>query len=804
VKCGKVVRVFLTVLAGLASACGLNATGENPTDGGLGSGPDATVVESGSSMKPDVATTGQPRCVIDKKTYASGEVDPSNPCESCQPDLTTSAWTDVTGGKVCGEGEICHTGACVHGCEIATVYYADGVVDPADPCESCQSSWSTTGWTALADGLACGTGEICASGKCGGACEIDMTLYMATSANPANPCEECLPGDSANAWSNDPNGTGCGGGEICNVGTCGAGCYISGTVEPPGTVSMASACQTCQPTVSTTEWSNLPDGTTCGTGTICHKGACGSGCEIGGVYYAAMAFNPNNACETCQPALTTTTWSNVVDGTTCGNNQICAGGTCGKQCVIGGTVYASGTTETGDACEVCEPGMSTTAWTTLTDGTTCGTGVTCVAGMCNGCVPATTQCMGNGVQTCGSNGQWGAAAACSASLTCVGTKCTGVCGPNQTECMGPDDMATCNASGAWGSAVACTNQTCVGNTCTGVCAPTQTKCVGNGVETCNGSGQWSAAVACAANKTCLAGACGGSCGPNETQCADTGHQETCIAGAWGPPVACNDETCVTNVCTGQCAPGETQCGAGQQPQTCSATGTWQNSGAACSGSTPSCVAGTCECTNGTLQCNGSQPQTCTGGVWGNTGAACSGSTPNCVNGVCDCTNGALQCSGSQPQTCAGGTWGNTGPACSGSTPDCVNGACDCTNGALQCNGSQPQTCTGGTWGNTGAACSGSTPNCVNGACDCTNGALQCNGSQPQTCAGGTWGNTGAACSGSTPNCVAGVCDCTDGALQCNGAQLQTCTAGAWGNTGPACSGVKPNCGCNPMDQCGCY
>jgi hypothetical protein len=703
---------FVVSVAALIAACGLNASGETP-DGGFAAAPDG----AGDAPNRDAASS---KCVIDKKTYANDAVNPDDPCEACEPSHSKDSWSVRSDGTVCGNGQICRAGACGAGCEVDGVYRKPGVVDPEDPCQTCQPSWSTTGWTAIADGTACGGGLVCANGICGTACDIGQTVYASSETNPANACQTCQPAITSTTWSDVKDGTECGGGEVCSGGSCNPGCYIGGTVYAPNTANTTDACESCAPSMSTTKWSDVPDGTACGTGDICHKGVCGTGCEIAGVYYAKGASNPNDACQSCQPGATTA-WSNVADGSSCGNGQICSNGQCGTQCDIGGTVYTTGATEAGDACEICQPGKSTTAWTTLANGTSCGSGVTCVAGMCNGCVPGTTQCQANGVQTCNTMGQWGAAQACSASLTCLAGQCTGVCGPGQTTCSG-NGVETCNGSGQWGGAVACTQQVCVGGVCTGVCGPNETRCAGNGVETCNGSGQWGAAVACSGSQTCVAGVCGGACGPGQTQCS------------------------------------------GDTPQTCSSTGTWQN-GAACSGGNPACLDGDCVmCNPGALGCNGVQPQTCdSAGAWQNTGGACSGGNPACLDGVCvPCSPGMLQCSGTQPQVCsATGSWENNGSNCS----VCLLGSCvTCSPGTTQCNGTQPQTCDAlGGWMNMGPACTGGAPVCLNAMCvECTPGTMQCTSDNKnvQTCsAGGSW--TSMPCGGATCRCAgtSGSCSC---------------------------------------------
>lgn len=226
-----------------------------------------------------------------------------------------------------------------------------------------------------------------------------------------------------------------------NMPDSGGRCLISGITYPSGTPSPTNACQGCQPTVSTTVWSDLIDGTTCGTDGICHAGACVSGCEIGGVYYTTTAVNPNNACQTCQPGTSTTAWGDVVDGTGCGNDQICVGGQCGTQCDVGdAAVVPSGSTNPANVCQSCAPGTSTSSWTT-TNGVnaSCPAGDVC-SGTCQwGCwiggtfyaggVTATT----NGCQTCQpamSTTAWtnvSGPASCPSAEICNGGSCTSGC-----------------------------------------------------------------------------------------------------------------------------------------------------------------------------------------------------------------------------------------------------------------------------------------------------------------------------------------------------------------------------------------
>jgi MYXO-CTERM domain-containing protein len=159
-------------------------------------------------------------------------------------------------------------------------------------------------------------------------CYINGTLYAAGAVNPANACQVCTPTSSTSAWSTASNGTSCGTGEVCSAGACVADCFIGGVLFPAGTVNPANACQVCTPASSTTTWSNEPNGTSCAAGEVCSSGSCASDCFIGGVLIPAGTVNPANTCQVCTPATSTTTWSNEPNGMTCGPGMVCSGGTC--------------------------------------------------------------------------------------------------------------------------------------------------------------------------------------------------------------------------------------------------------------------------------------------------------------------------------------------------------------------------------------------------------------------------------------------------------------------------------------------
>ncbi len=106
----------------------------------------------------------------------------------------------------------------------------------------------------------------------------------------------------------------------------------------PGLATPATADSLCKPAAPLPQSKCNKDAQCC-PGLVCQASSddetrCQAGCRIGGRLFGAGALDPDNACQSCQPGVSTTAWTNVANGTACddGNactaNDVCAGGAC--------------------------------------------------------------------------------------------------------------------------------------------------------------------------------------------------------------------------------------------------------------------------------------------------------------------------------------------------------------------------------------------------------------------------------------------------------------------------------------------
>ena len=166
---------------------------------------------------------------------------------------------------------------------------------------------------------------------CTPVCRVGAVIAVADALNQANPCERCEPAVSSSAWTALVDGTDCGEASFCTSGACASACLIEGVVHPAQTGNPTNTCQFCEPTAASEAWSNRGDGAACDTGKVCHAASCESACFIDNAVVASGARNAANDCEVCDPALSTTAWTARADDSLCGAGQYCSAGQCVAQ-----------------------------------------------------------------------------------------------------------------------------------------------------------------------------------------------------------------------------------------------------------------------------------------------------------------------------------------------------------------------------------------------------------------------------------------------------------------------------------------
>lgn len=382
----------LAVALVAAQGCGRPAgTG---TDGGAicgtapvsDCGPCADGVACGHGASVCTHGTCAAGCYVGGAFYQAGATDPTADCQVCDPSRHLHGFSPKADGTPCpGNGNpctqnVCSAGTCSHppvaqgtacgtsgqcdgsghcsqGCTVGGTFYPDGTADPSNPCKACEVGNSTTAWTALAAGTACGTGKICdASHTCSAGCLIGGAFYTPGQNNPTNPCQACTPTVMTNAWSdvaantacpsdgnpctNDvcdgagscshpaANGAACGSGMVCNGTTCATGCFIGGTYYPSGGTPAGNACSVCVPSTSTTTWTPGPNGVACDDGNLCTTNDLCSGGQCQGT---PISCAPPSQCDepgTCNPATGVCSYAPQPAGTACGGSSCGGSGYC--------------------------------------------------------------------------------------------------------------------------------------------------------------------------------------------------------------------------------------------------------------------------------------------------------------------------------------------------------------------------------------------------------------------------------------------------------------------------------------------
>lgn len=275
-------------------------------------------------------------------------------------------------------------------------------VDAGHPCPSCD------------DGMAC-TRDVCdtVTGMCMHSMESDGTTCGSNMQCMGGDCsclghfDDCdgMPGCEANLNS-----------DALHCGSCTMPC-AAGSSCIMGTCGTCGSAADCDDGLACTL-----DG--CSTAGMCTVTILNPNCVIAGVCYASRAVNPTNPCQECDASMSTGAWSARIgghcdDGSTAGcggcsggacltastcddglacTNDVCndGTGTCTQplaagNCLIAGACYAAGAAHATNPCEVCSPGISTTAFSAgvapCTDGNPSSCDDQCVGTSCHGVVP---------------------------------------------------------------------------------------------------------------------------------------------------------------------------------------------------------------------------------------------------------------------------------------------------------------------------------------------------------------------------------------------------------------------------------
>ena len=239
-------------------------------------------------------------CLIDGECYAEAAADPANICLVCDIATATDAWTNAANTTACDDGnagtidDVCTDGVCA------------GVVPDCLVNDDCN------------DDLTC-TDDVCnASNECENTlmadyCLIDGVCYANDAVNVGNTCLVCDSAEATDAWSNADDTTVCNDGDACTIDdaclsgmctgtpkncddgvactqdTCDQGtcqhdlmadtCLIADVCYNNGDVNTVNDCLACDSDTDPTDWSTLPDGTSCSTpakltAATCQSGVC--------------------------------------------------------------------------------------------------------------------------------------------------------------------------------------------------------------------------------------------------------------------------------------------------------------------------------------------------------------------------------------------------------------------------------------------------------------------------------------------------------------------------------------------------
>lgn len=269
-------------------------------------------------------------CLIAGACYAAGQPNPSNACQVCQPAVSQTAWSNLTNGTVCNDGnactrtDTCQAGICVGSnpvvCQPLDQCHDAGTCDPATG--TCSNPAKPNG-TTCNDGNACTQTDTCQNGAC-----VGSNPVVCTALDQCHAAGVCDPASGICSNPNKPDGTTCNDGSACTEGdTCQAGVCKGGAQK---VCSTTNPCLTtsCDPALGCVT-APKPAGTACGDGNACNGNEV---CDATGNCVAGtpVSCGPCTVCDTasgqCLPA--NEGGACPGDGNKCFGSFVCQGGTC--------------------------------------------------------------------------------------------------------------------------------------------------------------------------------------------------------------------------------------------------------------------------------------------------------------------------------------------------------------------------------------------------------------------------------------------------------------------------------------------
>jgi hypothetical protein len=186
-------------------------------------------------------------CSIGGTCYANGASNPANNCQSCNTVSSRTAWTNKANGVACTAdaysctSDVCNgAGSCTHplnagSCLISGTCYANGVNNPGNECQWCQST-TPNSWVNKASGVVCtADANQCTSDICNGAgsCTHPATpVGTSCTEGACNTLTVCIDCDQDNDQYNRSyveNGV-----ELCRPTIKGLDCNDANAVINPG------------------------------------------------------------------------------------------------------------------------------------------------------------------------------------------------------------------------------------------------------------------------------------------------------------------------------------------------------------------------------------------------------------------------------------------------------------------------------------------------------------------------------------------------------------------------------------------